>query len=49
VLTKPLGVGASVTARRRGAAADALLAAAVDVMAQLSADSAAAVEPARMR
>jgi selenide, water dikinase len=37
VLTKPLGVGAIVTARKRGAAGDALLAAAVDVMAALNA------------
>ena len=36
VLTKPLGVGAIVTARKRGAADDALLAAAVDVMTRLN-------------
>ena len=41
VLTKPLGVGAIVTARKRGAADDALLAAAVDVMTRLN-DAAAA-------
>ena len=41
VLTKPLGVGAIVTARKRGAASDALLAAAVDVMTRLN-DAAAA-------
>ncbi|MEP6952913.1 MAG: selenide, water dikinase SelD [Solirubrobacteraceae bacterium] len=41
VLTKPLGVGAIVTARKRGAAADELLAAAVDVMTRLN-DAAAA-------
>ncbi|HEX2103247.1 MAG TPA: selenide, water dikinase SelD [Solirubrobacteraceae bacterium] len=37
VLTKPLGVGAIVTARKRGAAGDALLRAAVEVMAALNA------------
>jgi selenide,water dikinase len=37
VLTKPLGVGAVVTARKRGAAGDALLAAAVDTMVALNA------------
>jgi selenide,water dikinase len=37
VLTKPLGVGAIVTARKRGEAGDALLGAAVDVMATLNA------------
>jgi selenide,water dikinase len=37
VLTKPLGGGAVVTARKRGAASDALLAAAVEVMARLNA------------
>jgi selenide,water dikinase len=36
VLTKPLGVGAIVTARKRGEADDALLAAAVEVMAALN-------------
>ncbi len=36
VLTKPLGVGAIVTARKRGGADDALLAAAVDVMTRLN-------------
>jgi selenide,water dikinase len=42
VLTKPLGVGAIVTARKRGAADDALLAAAVEQMAALNADACAA-------
>jgi selenide,water dikinase len=37
VLTKPLGVGAIVTARKRGAAGDALLAEAVEVMTTLNA------------
>jgi selenide, water dikinase len=37
VLTKPLGVGAIVTARKRGLAGDALLAEAVGVMAELNA------------
>jgi selenide,water dikinase len=41
VLTKPLGVGAIVTARKRGAAGDDLLAAAVETMTALN-DSAAA-------
>jgi selenide,water dikinase len=41
VLTKPLGVGAIVTARKRGAAPDALLAEAVEVMTTLN-DSASA-------
>jgi selenide,water dikinase len=41
VLTKPLGVGAIVTARKRGAAGDALLAEAVAVMIALN-DAAAA-------
>jgi selenide,water dikinase len=36
VLTKPLGVGAIVTARKRGEAGDDLLAAAVEVMAALN-------------
>jgi selenide, water dikinase len=45
VLTKPLGVGAIVTARKRGAADDGVLAEAVDVMTTLNAAaSAAAVE-----
>jgi selenide, water dikinase len=44
VLTKPLGVGAIVTARKRGAAGDALLAEAVEVMTALNdAASAAAI------
>ncbi|MGZ6642088.1 MAG: selenide, water dikinase SelD [Solirubrobacteraceae bacterium] len=42
VLTKPLGVGAIVTARKRGAAGDDLLAAAVETMTCLNADAAAA-------
>jgi selenide,water dikinase len=42
VLTKPLGGGAIVTARKRGDADDALLAAAVEVMAALNADASAA-------
>jgi selenide, water dikinase len=45
VLTKPLGVGAIVTARKRGAADDDVLAEAVEVMATLNAEaSAAAIE-----
>jgi selenide, water dikinase len=42
VLTKPLGVGAIVTARKRGAAGDDELAAAVEVMTALNAAAAAA-------
>ncbi len=42
VLTKPLGVGAIVTARKRGAADDALLARAVAVMVALNAAAARA-------
>jgi selenide,water dikinase len=42
VLTKPLGCGAIVTARKRGAADDELLARAVAVMAALNADATAA-------
>jgi selenide,water dikinase len=42
VLTKPLGVGAIVTARKRGAADDDLLARAVDVMVALNATAALA-------
>jgi selenide,water dikinase len=42
VLTKPLGAGAVVTARKRGAAADDLLTRAVEVMATLNADASAA-------
>jgi selenide, water dikinase len=42
VLTKPLGVGAIVTARKRGAAGDDVLAAAVATMTELNADAAAA-------
>jgi selenide, water dikinase len=42
VLTKPLGGGAVVAARKRGEAGDALLAAAVEVMADLNAEASAA-------
>ena len=42
VLTKPLGVGAIVTARNRGVAGDALLAEAVEVMTTLNAAASAA-------
>src|SRR5512133_3801855 len=42
VLTKPLGTGAVVTARKRGEADDGLLARAVAVMAALNADAAVA-------
>jgi selenide, water dikinase len=42
VLTKPLGGGAVVTARKRGAADDAMLAAAVEAMAALNADASVA-------
>jgi selenide, water dikinase len=42
VLTKPLGVGAIVTAGKRGHADGALIAAAVEVMAALNADASAA-------
>jgi selenide,water dikinase len=42
VLTKPLGVGAIVTARKRGAVDDALLEQAVEVMASLNAAAAEA-------
>ena len=42
VLTKPLGVGAVVAARKRGLADDALLAAAVATMTELNATAAAA-------
>jgi selenide,water dikinase len=42
VLTKPLGVGAIVTAAKRGAAGRELVAAAVDVMVALNADASAA-------
>jgi selenide, water dikinase len=47
VLTKPLGTGAVVTARKRGAASDDVLAAAVDVMATLNDVAAAAALDAR--
>src|ERR671932_375101 len=47
VLTKPLGVGASVTARKRGEADGALVSAAVEVMAALNAEAAAAAVAAR--
>jgi len=52
VLTKPLGVGAVVTARKRGGAgddADALLGAAVDVMVALNAGAAEAAVAAGAR
>ena len=39
VLTKPLGVGAIVTAAKRGAAGPELVAAAVDVMVALNAEA----------
>jgi selenide,water dikinase len=42
MLTKPLGGGAIVTARKRGDADDALLAAAVEVMVTLNAEASAA-------
>jgi selenide,water dikinase len=42
VLTKPLGVGAITTARKRGVHDDDLLARAVEVMASLNADASAA-------
>jgi selenide,water dikinase len=46
VLTKPLGVGAVGTARKRGVRDDALLAAAVAVMTTLNADAAQAARAA---
>jgi selenide,water dikinase len=46
VLTKPLGVGAVVTARKRGARDDALLARAVDLMVALNAQAAEAARAA---
>jgi len=46
VLSKPLGVGAVSTARKRGVRDDALLAAAVDVMTTLNADAAVAARAA---
>ncbi|HYF27469.1 MAG TPA: selenide, water dikinase SelD [Baekduia sp.] len=49
VLTKPLGVGAIVTARKRGVADDALLARAVEVMCELNAEAAAAAVAAGVR
>ena len=49
VLTKPLGVGAIVTARKRGVADDALLARAVAVMVTLNADAARAAVAAGVR
>jgi selenide,water dikinase len=42
VLTKPLGVGAIVAGRKRGASSDALLASAIDTMTTLNAAAAAA-------
>ena len=47
VLTKPLGGGAVVTARKRGAADDAVLARAVAVMTALNAEASAAALAAR--
>jgi len=49
VLTKPLGVGAVATARKRGARDDALLARAVGVMVELNAEAAAAARAAGAR
>jgi selenide,water dikinase len=49
VLTKPLGVGAIVTARKRGVGDDALLARAVDVMTTLNAEAARAAVGAGVR
>ena len=49
VLTKPLGGGAVVTARKRGEADDALLAAAVEAMTTLNADASAAAVAADAR
>jgi selenide,water dikinase len=46
VLTKPLGVGAVVTARKRGGADDALLARAVEIMVTLNAEAGAAATSA---
>jgi selenide,water dikinase len=46
VLTKPLGVGAVTTARKRGVRDDALLAAAVATMSALNADASAAARAA---
>ncbi len=46
VLTKPLGVGAVTTARKRGVRDDALLAAAVATMTALNADAAVAARAA---
>jgi selenide,water dikinase len=47
VLTKPLGGGAVVTARKRGAASDELLARAVAVMTALNAEASVAAVAAR--
>jgi selenide,water dikinase len=49
VLTKPLGVGAIVTAAKRGAASAELVAAAVETMVALNADAAAAARAAGVR
>jgi selenide,water dikinase len=49
VLTKPLGVGAIVAARRKALADDALLARAVEVMTELNADAATAALAAGAR
>jgi selenide,water dikinase len=49
VLTKPLGVGAVVTARKRGRAPDDVLRRAVEVMVKLNDDAAAAAVGAGVR
>jgi selenide,water dikinase len=49
VLTKPLGVGAIVTAAKRGAASPELVAAAVETMVALNADASAAAMAAGVR
>jgi selenide,water dikinase len=49
VLTKPLGVGAIVTAAKRGAAGDELVAAAVEVMVELNAAASEAALAAGVR
>ena len=49
VLTKPLGVGAIVTARKKGLADDALLARAVEVMVRLNAAAASQARDAGAR
>ncbi len=49
VLTKPLGVGAIVTAAKRGRASDALVADAVEIMVALNADASRAALAAGVR